>query len=175
MKELIIGLIIIFIYFLITYNSFIQKRNRVRQAKSGIDVYLTQRFDLIPNLVECVKGYIKYEKTVFVEITQARERYLKDKNLKEGGELNDKFNQLIATAEDNPNLKANEQFSKLDKTLSKIESQLQAARRIYNTEVNIYNNSIQMFPNNIIANLLNFKEEEYFQAEVEAKDNIKIK
>lgn len=175
MRILIIILTILFIYILILYNNFIRKRNRVKQAKSAIDVYLTQRIDLIPNLVECVKGYMKYERETFTEITLAREKYLNDRNLKEGGKLNERFNQLIATAEDNPNLKANLQFANLCKTLSKIESQLQAARRIYNTEVNTYNSSIQIFPNNLVANMFNFREEEFFQAEVKARENINVK
>lgn len=168
-------LIILVIYVFAKYNSIIQNRNKVKQAASGIDVYLTQRFDLIPNLVECVKGYIKHEKEILTEITKARAIYLENKNLKEGEELNKKCNMIIAVAEEYPELKSSEQFLNLQKNLSKMENQLQAARRVYNAEVNTYNNSIQKFPGNIIASLFNFKEEEYFEAEYSARENIEIK
>ena len=101
--------------------------------------------------------------------------YLQSKNLKEGEELNKKCNMIMAVAEEYPELKASEQFLNLQKNLSKMESQLQAARRVYNAEVNTYNNSIQTFPGNIMAGFFNFKEEEYFEAEAGARNNIEIK
>ena len=168
-------LIILVIYVFAKYNSIIQNRNKVKQAASGIDVYLTQRFDLIPNLVECVKGYMKHEKEMLTEITKARATYIQNKDLKEGEELNKKCNMVIAVAEQYPELKSSEQFLNLQKNLYKMESQLQAARRVYNAEVNTYNNSIQTFPGNIIAGFGNFKEEAYFEAEYDAKTNIEIK
>ena len=172
----LIGTIIavIVIYILITYNSTIKQKNRVLQAKSGIDVYLTQRFDLIPNLVECVKGYANFEKETLIAITEKRSMYLQNKNLKDGEELNNECNRIILLAENYPELKADEHFLNLQKKLSKMESQLQAARRIYNTEVNKYNNKIETFPNNIIADAFNFKKEEFFEAELNARENIKI-
>ena len=168
-------IILLIIYFFALYNSIIQNRNKVKQAASGIDVYLTQRFDLIPNLIECVKGYMKHENKILLEITTAREIYLRNKDLKEGQELNNKCNIIIAVAEKYPELKSSEQFLNLQKELSKMENQIQAARRVYNAEVNAYNNSIQKFPGNIIASLFNFNEEEYFEAENSALNNIKIK
>lgn len=165
---------IIFAYILGTYNSLIGRKNKIRQAASGIDVYLTQRFDLIPNLLECVKGYMNYEKEIFTKITQMRANYMKTKNLKEGEQLNEECNKIMAVAEKYPELKASEQFLNLQKNLTKIESQLQAARRIYNSEVNVYNNIVQMFPSNILAKLFNFKEEEFFEAEEQTKNNIVI-
>lgn len=173
--ELFIWLIVlIFCYAIITYNSFIKRKNKIKQAASGIDVYLTQRFDLIPNLVECVKGYMTHEKETFIEIARRRENYLQTKNLKEGENLNVECNRIIALAENYPELKASEHFLNLQKTLSKMESQLQAARRIYNAEVNVYNNKVQMFPSNIIANIFNFSEEEFFEAEDEKRENINV-
>lgn len=165
-------IVIIIIYVLITYNSFVSKNNKIKQALSGIDVYLTQRFDLIPNLVECVKGYTQYEEATLTKIAQMRANYYNNKNLKDGEILNNECNKLIAIAENNPNLKANEQFLNLQKNLSKMESQLQAARRIYNSEVNAYNNAIQIFPNSLLAKIFNFKEKEFFAAEDNAKNNI---
>lgn len=171
---IIIILAVIAIYILITYNSIVKQKNKVLQAASGIEVYLTQRFDLIPNLVECVKGYMEFEKETLVTIAEKRSIYLQNKSLKDGEELNNECNRIILLAENYSELKANEQFLNLQKKLSKIESQLQAARRIYNTEVNKYNNKIEIFPSNIIADAFNFKKEEFFQAELNAKANIKI-
>ena len=170
----IIIIVVLLAYIFITYNSLISKKNKIKQAYSGIDVYLTQRFELIPNLVECVKGYMEYEKSKLEEITKMREIYFENRKLKDGEKLNDECNRIIAVAENYPELKASEQFMNLQKNLSKIESQLQAARRIYNAEVTLYNNSVQMFPSNIIASLFKFHEEEFFQAQEQAKNNIKI-
>lgn len=174
MNVIIIIVVILLAYVLLTYNSLIRKRNKIKQAASGIDVYLTQRFELIPNLVECVKGYVKYEEKIFEEIAKMRENYFKNKNLKDGEILNNECNKIIAISENYPELKASEQFLELQKKLSKMESQLQAARRIYNSEVNIYNNAVQIFPSNLMAKLFNFKEEEFFQSEEQAKNNISL-
>ena len=174
MGILIIIVVLLLAYVLLTYNSLIRKRNKIKQAASGIDVYLTQRFELIPNLVECVKGYVKHEKEIFEEVAKMRENYFINKNLKEGEILNNKCNKIIALSENYPELKASGQFLELQKKLSKMESQLQAARRIYNAEVNTYNNAVQTFPSNLMAKLFNFKEEEYFQAEEQAKNNVEL-
>ncbi len=174
MWVVLIIVVLIFLYALSTYNVLINKRNRVKQAYSGIDVYLTQRFDLIPNLVECVKEYMTYEKELLEEITKRRTIYLENKNIKDAERLNDECNKIMIVAENYPELKASEQFLNLQKNLSKMESQLQAARRIYNVEVNSYNNIIMMFPSNIFANMFGFKTEEFFQAEDQAKNNIKL-
>ena len=167
-------LAVLILYIIAKYNSLVSKRNKIKQAASGIDVYLTQRFDLIPNLVECVKGYMTYEKEILTEITEQRTKYLQNKNLKDGELLERKCNEVIAIAENYPELKANEQFLNLQKNLSKIESQLQAARRIYNAEVNVYNTTIQKFPGSFIASSFGFTEEEYFQAEEQAKGNVTV-
>ena len=171
---IIIIAIIILLYMFFTYNSFVSRQNKVKQAYSGIDVYLTQRFDLIPNLVECVKGYMTYEQETLEKISEHRTKYLQNKNLKDAENLNNECNTILALAENYPELKASEQFLNLQKNLSKIESQLQAARRIYNVEVNNYNNKVLMFPSNILAKFFGFKEEEFFQAEEQAQNNIKV-
>lgn len=166
----------IIIFLLAQYNSLVKRKKKVEQAKSGIDVYLTQRFNLIPNLVECVKGYAKHEQEIFDRVVQMRTSYMSNKNLKEGAELNAECNHIIALGENYPELKASEQFLNLQKNLSKIESQLQAARRIYNSEVTAYNTKISVVPTNIIANMFNFKEVELFELETqEARKNIEIK
>ena len=104
-----------------------------------------------------------------------RQLYLQNRSLKDGEKLNNECNKIMAVAENYPELKASEQFLNLQKNLTKMESQLQAARRIYNSEVNVYNNKIQMFPSNILAKLFKFQEEEFFQAQEQAKNNVSIK
>lgn len=173
-----IGLIIIaiiLIAILILYNNLVKARNKVKQAESGIDVYLTQRFDLIPNLVECVKGYSKHEEKIFTEIANLRAAYMtQSKSLEKGVDLNNKMNQLIAVAENYPELKASEQYLNLQRNLTKIESQLQAARRIYNIEVTNYNDKISTIPSNLVASLLGFKEAKLFEIEEYKRENINI-
>lgn len=167
---------ILLIMILILYNNLVKSRNKVKQAQSGIDVYLNQRFDLIPNLVECVKAYSKHEKTIFTEISNLRLAYTKQpSDIKSAENLNNKMNQLIAVAENYPDLKASEQYLNLQRNLTKLESQLQAARRIYNTEVTDYNNKIGVVPSNIIASLFGFKEAKLFEIEEYKKENINIK
>ena len=172
-------IILVLIVLLITaiivqYNNLVKVRNKVKQSKSSIDVYLTQRFDLIPNLVETVKAYAIYETQTFTEMSQMRSQYNNTKSIKVGENLTNTMNSVFATAENYPDLKASEQFLSLEKTLIKIESQLQAARRIYNGDVTLYNTAIGTFPNNILAGIFNFKEEELFTAEEYKKQNIKV-
>ena len=151
-------LAIIIIYILANYNKLVKLKNKVKQSKSGIDVYLNQRFDLIPNLVECVKGYANHEKSVIENITKLRTAYMKNnKNIKKAEELNNGINGILAIAEGYPELKASEQFLNLQKNLSKIESQLQAARRIYNNNVTKYNTTIETIPTNLIASIFGMK------------------
>ena len=174
MEVVIFIILLILIVLLLIYNGLIKKRNAVKQSRSSIDVYLNQRFDLIPNLVECVKGYAKHEVEVLEKITQLRAEYSRSKDIKEAEKLNNGINQVIAVAEQYPELKASEQFLNLQKSLSKMESQLQAARRIYNNEVTAYNTTINTVPTNIIAKMFNFKEAELFTVEDYKKENIQV-
>ena len=171
---ILLMLAILIISIIRKYNKMIKLQNKVKSSESGIDVYLNQRFDLIPNLVECVKGYVKYEKELLESIVEQRTSYFKTKNLKNASELNNNLNRIVAVAENYPELKANEQFLNLQNNLVKIESQLQAARRIYNIDVQIYNSAIQTIPNNIIAGMFGFKEKDFFQIEEYKKENITI-
>ena len=157
---LLIILIIVIIYVLAIYNNFIKKLNSVKHAKSSIEVYLTQRFDLIPNLVECVKAYTKYEEKVLIEIINLRVEFMNKKELSKGGMLDKQINKVILSLEAYPELKANEQFLNLQKNLTKMENQIQAARRIYNNEVEKYNNCIDIFPN-----IFKFNKQDFFQME----------
>ena len=173
---ILIIIAILLIIILALYNNLVKARNKVKQAESGIDVYLNQRFDLIPNLVECVKAYSKHEQSIFTEIANLRSEYMKQpSNIKSAENLNNKMNQLIAVAENYPELKASEQYLNLQRNLTKLESQLQAARRIYNNEVTAYNNKIAIIPSNIVASIFGFKEAKLFEIEEYKRENINIK
>lgn len=173
---ILIIIAILLIVILQMYNNLVKIRNKVKQAESGIDIYLNQRFDLIPNLVECVKGYSKHEQAIFTEIATMRTNYMnQNKNIKGAENLNNKMNQLIAVAENYPELKASEQYLNLQKNLTKIESQLQAARRMYNSEVTNYNTKLESIPSNLIATLFGFKPAQLFEIEEYKKENINIK
>lgn len=171
---LLIIVAILIIGIITKYNKIIKLENKVKSSESGIDVYLNQRFNLIPNLVECVKGYTKHEQELLENVVKQRSSYSQNKNLKEASKLNNNLNRIIAVAENYPALKASEQFLNLQNNLVKIESQLQAARRIYNNDVQRYNSTIQTVPNNIIASMFGFKEKEFFKIEEYKKENIKI-
>lgn len=165
MLYLIILIVILLVYILVFYNIVINKENNVEQANSVIDIYLQQRVDLIPNLVQCVKGYKNFEQNTLENIVKLRTSFLENKNTKDGILLDKKIDNIILVAEDYPELKANEQFINLQKELVKIENQLQASRRLYNLEVEKYNNIIKIFPNNIISKIFEFKEKEFFEME----------
>ena len=167
-----LGLLIIVI--IAIYNSIVKLKNTVDKSESGIDVYLQQRFDLIPNLVEVTKTYMNYESDILEKIAKLRAEYNKTKDINASNELNNQYKTLIAVVENYPELKASEQFLKLQKSLVKVESQLQAARRIYNNDVTKYNTKISTFPNNLIANLFGFKERELFVLDGEDKVDIKF-
>lgn len=173
---IVVGIIVLLILIVFgQYNTLVKLKMKVKQAKSGIDVYCQQRFDLIPNLIETVKGYMKYEKEVFDNITKLRTEYNNTKDIKVSQELNRQMNSLIAVAENYPDLKASEQFLNLQRNLEKIESQLQAARRIYNNDVTNYNTKISIVPYNVIASMFNFESESLFELEDEnARKNIKV-
>lgn len=174
MEIIIIIVIAILLVLLIMYNGLVKKRNAVKQSRSSIDVYLTQRFDLIPNLVECVKGYAKHEEKLLKSITKLRTEYNVSKDLDKASLLNTQMNKLIAIVENYPDLKASENFLNLQKNLTKMEDQLQAARRLYNMDVTAYNTAIQVFPTNLIASAFNFTEEKLFELEPGKGENVKI-
>ncbi len=169
---IIVAIFLLFV--LIVFNGLVKKRNQVKQSRSSIDVYLNQRFDLIPNLVETVKAYAAHEKSIFEEVAKLRSAYMESKSLSTATELDKAVNNLIAVAENYPELKASENFLNLQKNLTKMEDQLQAARRLYNTDVTTYNTSLETFPSNIIANFFGFKQEELFQLEPGKEQNIKV-
>ncbi|MBQ8043178.1 MAG: LemA family protein [Clostridia bacterium] len=171
---IILGFIIAWV--IATYNKFVSLNQRVKQAQGGIDVYLKQRFDLIPNLVETVKGYTAHEKGLMENIAKLRNDYnvRNDQDITESQNLNDRYTKILAMLENYPELKADEAFLKLQKTLSKIESQLQAARRIYNSEVTEFNTKRYKFPSNIIAGVFGFKEKSLFEINESERGNVNI-
>ena len=157
---------------ILMYNRLVKLRNIMRKTHSSICVYLQQRFDLIPNLMNVVKGYVKHEKEVLAEITSLRTQAMTD--MKAANQLNGKMLELFAVAEAHPDLKASEQFLNLQQELSKMENQLQAARRAYNMSVNDLNTAIEVFPSSIIAKLFGFKKGDLFESTDNIKANIKV-
>lgn len=176
--EVTLGIIIIFfLIFVIIYNSLIGMRNGVKNSWHGIEIQLKRRRDLIPNLVNSVKGYAKHEKNLLKEITSLRVALLSsENNVKKSAAadnlLSKNLKSLFAVVENYPKLKANENFLKLQEELTNTENEIAAARRIYNNNVRDYNTKTQVFPNNIIANLFGFYQEEFFTASENDKKNI---
>lgn len=174
MKILIAISILVIIIFIIIYNILINRKNKVLRSKSNIDIYLTQRFNLIPNLIKCVKEYTNYESNILVELTKSRTQYMQNKNIEIGSQLNSKLNKFIIQIEEYPDLKSNEQYILLEKNLVKMENQIQAARRIYNMDVLKYNNLVSTFPSNIVAKIMKLKKEKFFEKDEESKSSIKV-
>ena len=175
-----IGILVVLVLYLVgTYNGFIVLRTRIQEALSGIDVQLKRRADLIPNVVESVKGYAKHEKSVFTEVTQARASLMKAGTLGEKAKANDQLSgalkSLFAVAEAYPQLQASANFQELQRQLEDTEDKVAYSRQFYNSNVLDFNSKVQMFPTNIIANSMGFKTFEFFQAEEEAKKSIKVK
>ncbi len=164
-----IGVIIavLAIWAVMIYNRLIRLRNLCREGWSGIDVQLKRRANLIPNLLETVKGYMSHEKDVFKQVTEARARALSAKGPAERGQgesmLTQSLRTLFAVAENYPELKANTNFLELQNQLSLIEDEIQKARRYYNATVRDFNTAIEVFPNTIVASLFGFRQEEFFE------------
>lgn len=161
------------------YNGLITFRNRTKEAWSDIDVQLKRRYDLIPNLVETVKGYAAHERELFQKVTEARTRAMGAQTLKEKGEaeniLSGTLKTLFAVAENYPQLRAAENFLELQRELADTENKIQAARRFYNTNVRDLNIKIESFPANIVANLFRFKKIEFFEIEdTAAREPVKV-
>ena len=176
---IIVGILVTVTVWLITvYNGLIKLKNRVDEAWSDIDVQLKRRHDLIPNLINTVKGYAAHEKELFEKVTEARTRAMGAKDAKEQAEaenmLSDTLKSLFAVAENYPDLKANQNFLELQKELTDTEDKIQAARRFYNGNVRDFNTKIQVFPNNLIARMLHFKQYEFFEAGEKEKENVEV-
>jgi len=176
----ILGFIALVVLWLImTYNSLVVLRNRIDNAWSQIDVQLRRRYDLIPNLLETVKGYAAHEKEVFERVTQARANAIAAGSVGEQGKAENMLTQALrsvfAVAENYPQLRATENFQQLQEELSGTESKIAFARQFYNDTVLRYNNARQTFPAALIANQFGFGSREYFEMEEAAREPVKVK
>lgn len=179
MPILIFGVLLLLVLIAISsYNGLIVKRNRVKNAWAQIDVQLKKRFDLVPNLVETVKGYAKHEAGTLEAVVKARNQYISAGNpeemMKANTEMTGALSRLFALAESYPDLKANTNFIELQGELSELEDKIAYARQFYNDTVLMYNNAIQVVPTNIIASLFRFQEEPYFKADETERQNVKV-
>lgn len=175
---IIVVLLIIAFWIIRSYNTLVSLKNKVEEAFSTMDVYLKKRFDLIPNLVETVKGYAKYESSTLEEVIKLRgETYNSmstEKKVETNNKLSGELAKLLAVAENYPDLKANENFRDLTAQLSNIEDEIANARKYYNAVVRKMNNKVQMFPSNIVAKMFNFKEYSMFNADEKERENVKV-
>ncbi|MFH1089741.1 MAG: LemA family protein [Candidatus Uhrbacteria bacterium] len=161
-------LLLVAIWFIFVYNGLIGLRNRVEEAWSDIEVQLKRRYDLIPNLVETVKGYARHEDSVFTKVTEARTAAMGAKTMTEHAEAENMLSQtlksLFAVSENYPQLQASTNFLDLQNNLTDSEDKIQAARRFYNGNVRDFNTKLQVFPTNLVANMLGFTKREFYDA-----------
>ena len=182
---LLIALIVILVIIVLvaafvisTYNSLVKLRNSLKDQWSQIDIQLKRRFDLIPNLVETVKGYASHEEETLEKVIQARNAYqtatTSEEQMKANSELSNTISRLFALSEAYPDLKANQNFMSLQSELRETEEKITYARQFYSDAVLKYNNAILVFPRNIIAGMFGFKEEKFYEAKEEEKENVKV-
>lgn len=167
------------LYAIAVYNRLVSLKNQIKNAWHQIDVQLRRRYDLIPNLVETVKGYAAHEKEIFEKVAEARSAALNAKTVKEQADaenlLTSTLKTLFAVAENYPDLKASENFMMLQEELAATENKIAYARQFYNDAVMRYNTLLQSFPSNFMAKMFGFKPEEYFEIGEEAKEPVKVK
>ena len=178
---ILIAVVVILVFIIAAiFNRLVNLKNRSEEAWSDIDVQLKRRHDLIPNLVETVKGYAKHEKELFEKVTEARAAAISSKGIadkaKAENQITEALKSVFAVAENYPNLKANENFVELQREITDTEDKTQAARRFYNGNVRDLNIAIESFPSNIIANMFSYKKKELFELDdVEERKNIEVK
>ncbi len=169
-------LVLLVIFVIGVYNALIRLRNQVDNAWSQIDVQLKRRHDLIPNLVETAKGYMKHERGTFEEITKARSQAMGAKSVSEAskaeGALGEALSKFMLVVENYPDLKANQNFLALQEELTSTENKISFARQSYNDQVLFFNNKIQMFPSNVVANTFNFSKRDFFEIEAAAEREV---
>ena len=176
----ILAIIVLLIVAIISmYNSLVKLRQKVKNSWSQIDVQLQRRFDLIPNLVETVKGYMEHEKEVLTKVAELRTSWANAGSVKEKADLDNALSgalkTIMAVSENYPELKANQNFSELQQELQNTENKISFSRQFYNDSVTMYNTKLEVFPSNIIASMFGFKSEELFKAESEeARKNVKV-
>lgn len=175
---LILLIILCAIYVGITYNSLVKTRNIVLEAFSTMDVYLKKRWDLVPNLVEVVKGYAKHEKETFMQITSLRttsyDQLSAEKKINVNEQLTQGLSKIMAIAENYPELKASQNFLDLSQNLARVEEDIANSRKYYNGAVRKMNTKVQMFPSNLVASMFGFKEYNMFEIGTEEKQNVKV-
>lgn len=175
---IIVAVILVF-WFIGIYNGLITKRNRVKNAWSQIDVQLKRRFDLIPNLVETVKGYAKHESSTFEAVIQARNQFGKastiEDKIKADDAISNALSKLMVVVESYPELKANTNFGSLQNELSATEEKISYARQFYNDTVTMFNNAIAVFPSVVVANMFNFREEPLFEAKEVERARVEVR
>lgn len=177
---IVVGVVVLAVVYLVaTYNGFIVLAARIKEALSNIDVQLKRRADLIPNLVETVKGYAKHEKGVFENVTKARASLMGAGTLQEKADANNQVTSalktLFAVAEAYPQLQSSDNFKDLQRQLEDTEDKVAYSRQFYNTNVLEYNTRVQTFPSAILANMFGFKQYDFFQATEEEKKNVQVK
>lgn len=174
----IVVVVLVLLYLVSTYNVLIKLRNMVRDQWSQIDVQLKRRFDLIPNLVETVKGYAKHESATFEAVIKARNTFLSAKTPEEemaaNGELSKVMSKLFALSENYPELKANTNFLQMQNDLKDIEDKIAYARQFYNDVVLKLNNKCEMFPSNLVASMFKVTKEKFFEVATSERENIKV-
>ena len=172
-------LIVVVLFIIATYNGLVASRQKVKNAWSQIDVQLQRRFDLIPNFVETVKGYMTHEKETFEKIAELRTSWANTQSVSEKANLDNQLSTalktIMAVSENYPELKANQNFSELSEELRNTENKISFSRQFYNDTVTMYNTKLEIFPSNIIAGIFNFKARDLFKAESdEARKNVKV-
>lgn len=171
-------IILLIVYIFVLYNSFVSLNNKVKEAFATMDVYLKKRWDLIPNLVETVKGYANHEQETFSEVTKLRnsnyESMSNEEKIITNEKMNTKIDRIMALKEAYPELKANENFKDLSEQLKKIEDDIANSRKYYNAVVRLYNNKVEMFPNNLIAKIFGYHSKKMFEAKNEERKNVKV-
>ena len=172
----LIIILIINLFIFGKYNKLIDLQNRVKKAQASIEIYLNKRFELIPNLVETVKGYSKYEGETLEKIVSLRNNYNEQRNIdiKEASQMNNELTKYLAIVEAYPELKADDQYMSLQHELKRIEDELENSRHRYNDIVTKYNIVIESVPSNIVASIFGFKKAELFQVESTKKENVKV-
>lgn len=170
---------LILLYFVSTYNTLVGLRNKVKDSWAQIDVVLKNRNDLIPNIVETVKGYAKHESGTLKEVIEARSKMAsattREDEMKASGEVTQALGKLFALAESYPELKANTNFLDLQNKLNEVEEKIRFSRQFYNDTVLTYKNKLEMFPSNIVAGMFGFKSEAFFEATEEERKNVQVK
>lgn len=172
-------LLLIILYVIITHNKFIKLVNAVEEGFSTMDVYLKKRWDLIPNLVETIKGYTKHEEKVLSDIVKLRSGNYDNKSTEDkidsNNQITETLGKLFALAESYPDLKANENFMQINSDMNKIEEDIANSRKYYNAVVKKLNNAVQMIPSSLVASIFKIKSRKMFEAATEQRENVKVK